>query len=528
MTYADLVFDNEDAFDVVNVVKDGYIFLITVHSKQVCSHCPDCSMASKRLHSCYWRQVMDLPVLNGQTRIRLKCRKFYCKNINCSKKVFSERFSLHFNSGKRITSRAEIKLLEIAHQQGGNAGEKLCRLMNLPASDTTLVRLINKQSEMPIPTPRVLGIDDWAYTKRINYGTILVDMERRKVIDLLPDRETETVEKWLKAHPGVEIVTRDRYSNFANGVKQASESIIQIADRWHLLHNLTEAIKKMLVRNHHYLKETREGEIKKELDRKTMAREVLKKAQFEENSILHKRFTEIKELLDKGYSKARIAREMGVCRNTVFRWSKRDGVVRRKKKVQTNIALYEDQVRQMIHEKPGISTFQIWLNIKEMGYDGGQASGYKQIGKIKGRKEKYIPKQASTFWKPAQASFLICKKPKKLTQSEKEMIKCLCKRSKEIKTTVNLARKFRLMMENKEGDLLKEWISLAASCGVKELSGFAKGLLGDFDAVQNAMSSHWSNGQVEGQVNKLKMIKRQMYGRASFCLLRKRLIHQSA
>ena len=115
---------------------------------------------------------MDLPILNSHTTIRLKVRKFCCKNIHCSRKVFTERFNDHFGFNKRVTLRAESKLLEVARLQGGNSGEKLCRIMNIPVSDTTLVRLLHNQPEKEIPTPRVLGIDDWAYTKRLNYGTI--------------------------------------------------------------------------------------------------------------------------------------------------------------------------------------------------------------------------------------------------------------------------------------------------------------------------------------------------------------------
>lgn len=528
MTHTELLFDKEDAFDVVNVIKNDCSFVVTAHSKINCSLCPRCNVASNKLHSYYWRNVMDLSMLNSQTRIRLKARKFYCKNTACDKKIFSEQFIAHFRRYKRITTRVENKLLEIAQQSGGNGGEKLCQLMNIPVSSSTLIRFIHHHPVKEISAPRILGIDDWAYTKRLNYGTILVDLEKRKVIDLLPDRETETVEKWLKAHPGVEIITRDRFSNFANGVKQASDSIVQIADRWHLLCNLTEVIKKMLVRNNHYLKETREDEIRKDVDDDILLQEAYKKAQFEDRSLFHKKFTEAKRLISLGYSNVQIRRILSIDRRTIIKWRNLDEVPRRRKAVKTNIAQYEDQVIQILLENPGISIYQIWLTIKGRGYNGGQVTAYKQIGRIKGRKHKYIPKQASTFWQPSTTSLLICKKPEQLTAREREMIRCLCRRSREIKKVVQLARGFRKIMKNKDGGALESWIKRAMASEIKEIKGFAKGMLGDLEAIQNAMSLPWSNGQVEGQVNKLKTIKRQMYGRASFSLLRKRLIYESA
>ena len=163
-----------------------------------------------------------------------------------------------------------------------------------------------------------------------------------------------------------------------------------------------------------------------------------------------------------------------------------------------------------------------------MGYNGGQITAYRQIGRIAGKKANYIPHMASAFWQPSKASLMLCRHPDKLTDKEKEIIKCLCQRSKEVKKAAHLAKEFRIMMDKKRGDLLPTWIDRAMGAETKEIAGFARSMTSDLDAVRNALTMDWSNGQVEGQVNKLKTIKRQMYGRASFELLRKRLVYQSA
>lgn len=162
-----------------------------------------------------------------------------------------------------------------------------------------------------------------------------------------------------------------------------------------------------------------------------------------------------------------------------------------------------------------------------MGYSGKQTAAYDQIGRIKGRKKReYIPKVPTVFWLPSRVSMLLYNHPDKLSARENKLVKYLCNSSTEVQSAAKLARSFRTMMENKQGDELQSWVDQAIASDVRELKGFAKGLLTDFAAVKNAMTYPWSNGQVEGQVNKLKTIKRQMYGRASFSLLRKRLINQ--
>jgi hypothetical protein len=222
-----------------------------------------------------------------------------------------------------------------------------------------------------------------------------------------------------------------------------------------------------------------------------------------------------------------ISRELTVDRRTIYKWEKLEEIPRRRLSVRTNIALYESEIRNILSEQPDTTIFAIWQNIKALGYNGGQVTACRQIGYVAGKKANYIPKLASAFWQPSKAGLMLCTHPDKLSEKEEEMIKCLSKRSKEIRLAAKLVKDFRVMIK-KRGDLLAHWIDRAIASDVKELSGVARGMLGDMETIQNALSMNWSNGQVKGQVNKLKTIKRQMYGRASFELLRKRLVHQSA
>lgn len=206
--------------------------MINVESTQFGSSCPLCDVRGFRIHSYYFRSILDLPILGNETWIRLKARKFYCGNDECTKKVFTERFDIHFLSGKRMTERVRGKVSKIALLVGGKGGEKICCLMNLTISRSTLIRSIHDREIPEVQSLRIIGLDDWAYRKGLKYGTVLVDLEKRKIIDLLPDREAVTVEKWLKQYPQITVVSRDRYINYANGVSKALPEAEQVADRW--------------------------------------------------------------------------------------------------------------------------------------------------------------------------------------------------------------------------------------------------------------------------------------------------------
>ena len=529
MTYQEMIFDRSESFRVIKTEKDDRKAVIYVESAQDGSNCPRCNELSNRVHSYYTRRVMDLPIVDNQTWLVLKARKFYCINTCCERKVFVERFRDHIMVSKRVTRRVNEKLLKIALLMGGNGGVPLCRTINIPASSSTLIRLIYQQPVKQNYDPRVLGIDDWAFKKRLRYGTVIVDLEKGKIIDLLPDREATSVQKWLKDHPGVKIVSRDRYSNYANGIKQASSSITQVADRWHLLKNLGDAMQKMLDRNIVSLKSVRDQqirEIKQEHDNvqptKVENAGLLK-------GVLNKKFALVKQMLSEGHPIRKISRDANVTRNTIRKWKSFDVLPCKRSIKKTNMHLFDELVRKMLMENPAIETKEILKQITAMGYNGSTTAGYESVSRIRGKKSPdHTPKLPSVFWMPSKTSKLFYADRQKLSEKEKELVDNLCEQSEEIKNAAELIRDFRNMVETKDGALLNDWIERATIANIKEIKGFARGLLADIVAVQNGINLPWSNGPVEGQVNKLKLIKRQMYGRASFELLRKRMIiHQT-
>ena len=206
------------------------------------SHCPGCRQESRRIHSRYRRRLSDPPWEGIPVRIELRVRRFFCDSEDCGQQIFTERLPKTVQRYSRRTCRLSTSLQQITSALGGSAGARLAKQLGILASTSTLLRQLRRRLiKQSTQEPRVLGIDDWAWRKGHRYGTILCDLERGRVVDLLPDRSAESTAEWLRAHPGTEIVSRDRASLYAQAARTAAPQAVQVADRWHLLHNLTEA-----------------------------------------------------------------------------------------------------------------------------------------------------------------------------------------------------------------------------------------------------------------------------------------------
>lgn len=234
--------------------------------------CPGCQCPSTRLHSRYRRTLADLPWHGLGVRVEVEVRRFFCDQPGCARRIFTERLPKTACPYARRTSRAMTTPEIIAVALGGRAGARLARELGLLISASALVARVRarpaaviaaatRESGMTprpagssVASPRVLGVDDWAWRQGQRYGTILVDLERHRVIDLLPDREQPTLVAWLKAHPGIEIITRDCASAYAEAAREGAPEAIQIPDRFHLVRNLMEAMEGACRKHHTELK----------------------------------------------------------------------------------------------------------------------------------------------------------------------------------------------------------------------------------------------------------------------------------
>jgi len=424
-----------------------------------------------------------------------------------------------------MTERLEHKLLKIGLLMGGNGGTRICELMNISTSAPSLIRLIKRTPEVQQTCPTVVGIDDWAYRKGLKYGTVLVDLEQRKVIDLLPDREATTVTNWLKAHPEVTVVSRDRYVNYSSGVANALPDATQVADRWHLIKNLGDAVKRVLQRSQGTLKQKAKerylqnapGAIKQDIQ---PSRSQLLLSQKQDL------MDQVKALYKEGTSIRAISRKLNLNRATVRKYLQQQVALPKSSTSKTNWLVFEDYIKNAIATRPGVFIKDLYIEIKALGYKGKTTTGYANIGRYMPDKVKVIyPKELPRqYWRPAEVSILLYRLHDELNRKEQDLLNYLRTESTEIEACHCLFQKFRKMLTDKSDALLASWIDEAKDSNIKELQSFANGMLKDLSAIKNALTLPWSNGQVEGQINKLKTIKRQMYGRAGFELLRKRML----
>jgi transposase len=208
--------------------------------------CPDCRQISEKEHSNYQRHPDDLPCFGFRVQLHLRVRRFFCHHPECSRRTFAETFPEIVGYKARRTQRLKQQQLAIAFAVSGEVGRGLLPSLAMPLSGDTLIRDIRGLPDEEITTPRVLGIDDWAHKRGHSYGTILVDLESRRPVELLNSREADEVTAWLRQHPGIEIISRDRGQDYAKAVNDSVPEAEQVADRWHLLKNLRDAVETML------------------------------------------------------------------------------------------------------------------------------------------------------------------------------------------------------------------------------------------------------------------------------------------
>jgi transposase len=528
MNLANLIFSSADTFKIISVDNQTDQINIYVQSRQKICLCPNCCEPSAKLHSYYTRKFNDLPTFGKSCRIFLKSRKYYCLPDECPLKIFTERYENHFQPCKRTTKRLEDKLFNTALELGGKPAERICCHFSIPVSDTTLLRLINRA---PLPAPGVftaIGVDDWAYKKRERYGSILVDLTTRRVVDLLPDREEESLITWLEKQPKLEVITRDRYGKYKRAATKGAPQAIQVTDRWHLLKNLGEALTKMMTRE--YARLTRSLAPRIEESPVEIPDELpIREKELATTGIIRRRFDEMKKLQAESLSIKAIARQLGMHRETVRKYMFTENLVRKSYKDRGMIENYFNYIKKRMEEDDGLYLKTLWSELRHMGYPGGystlsEALAYYGILIGKKARNPKTPQHSGSFFKPSNAAMLFLTSENRLTATQKKLIDKLCKSSCGLEHALILVRDFRNLMENKLGNQLQGWIENVLHSGISEMATFANGLLRDYQSIKNAISLPWSNGPVEGNVNKLKTIKRQMYGRASFDLLRKRLV----
>ena len=509
------------------------------------SKCPHCGIYSKRVHDYYFRTITDLPVFQNRTVILLKTRKFRCGNDRCHRKVFSEQTPGILRYSRRTRRTARI-LETFAIELTGRLGSIMSKQLSISVSSSTITRIAYSQQLSDISQPRVLGVDDWAYRKGVSYGTVLIDMETSRPIELLPSRDGQALKNWLMKYNDVKIVTRDRASSYASAIIEACPNAVQIADRFHLLMNLSDALDtyfkslstkiRSLIKaktseflelpEHESVSDAKPKDIKTATNKKKPT--ITKLDQRQET------FNKVKELQSKGVPIKRISIDLKMSRNTVRSYFMQEKLVPRSHPKSTNFDLFTSHIVSRLRTD-GYKLNDIYEEIREMGFNGSRSSACYNINILKeefkintpGFSQVQYPK--IQYVKPLSSRKLatyisICLSDIK-DLNERYYLQTLLDNMTELKMVRKLVQIFKSMLARRRGNI-RRWIDFVIR-SKRKLAGlktFARGLLRDISAVENGINMPWSNGAVEGHVNRIKSIKRQMYGRASFELLRKKVI----
>lgn len=537
---------------------------VDMHTTASRVRCPSCQEEASRIHSHYQRTLADLPLAQIPVQIHLNVRRFFCDNPTCRRTTFAEPVLELAPRYARRTARLLDEQRHIGLELGGEPGARLACRQGMPISADTLLQLARTAPVAHTSAPRWVGIDDFALRKGQVYGTILVDLERHQPLDLLPERSAEAVAQWLSEHPGVEVITRDRSGEYADGASRGAPDAVQVADRFHLLQNVRELLQRVLERHQDALKVATQlpavassptpaavapGAYDPETSPLAPRSRAEHQRRQERRAQQRERYQRVKELQAQGVSLRDIGAQVQLSRNTIRRYLRTEHFPERV--AQPRLPSKLDALRPYLEQRLTAgedNALELWRELREhYNYTGG----WRQVVRWVAHYRHLVPASdptrppprrvgrppAGAPAKPAapparlslrKAAWLLVRRPEQLRPDEQGMVERLCGHAATLAQAYALAQAFIQMVRERRGEAFDAWLAQMSASDIAEFRAFAANLEHDKAAVSAALSLPYSNGQVEGQVNRLKLIKRMAYGRAKFDLLRQRVLARAS
>jgi transposase len=533
--------------EAVTVEPETLQLQLTTTAPSAC--CPLCAAPSTTVHSRYQRHLTDLPWGSLSVRIRLTVRTFVCCTATCARRIFTEHLPALVAVYARRTCRLVAALRAIGMALGGNAGARLAARLRLPTSVATLLRLVRAAVVPHAPALQFIGVDEWAWRRGHRYGTILVDLATHRVVDLLPDRSAATIAVWLAQHPTITVVCRDRSELYADGIRRGGPQAVQVVDRFHLVQNLRQALEAMLI-DHRPALQAAALSTAMALTRPTDTvpitpmyrgrRRSPKPAPWEETAPppRHARWVAIYEavhaLRAQGTPLAIIARRLGMSRPTVYAYLRRDTPpgprqLQRRPSARVLTPYIPYLIRRWRDTQA--NSVQLWREIQALGYTHSARTVCRFITQLRRAADAgHQPEsQGSPYTRPQGPSArafsfaMVCPAAKRSTEVQTSLDQ-LCQVDTHIARAYTLSQAYLARVRERRGEAVEAWMAEAIDSGVVAFARFARGLQDDLRAIIAGLTLEWSNGVTEGQVHRLKLMKRQGYGRAGFALLRQRIL----
>lgn len=501
-------------FSVDRVTRTKNGIEIAVHGSRRAGTCPSCGTISRRVHSRYRRQVADLPVSGQCVRVIVAARRFRCDAVLCGTQIFTERFPPDvLPRSARRTARLEGIVHHLGLALGGRPAASFARRLMVPVSNDTLLRVVRRRAQAPRTPLRVIGIDDWAWRRNHRYGTIVCDLEARQVVTLLPDREPATAQAWLGGHPQIAIVARDRGGAYGMATKKALPNAVQVADRWHLMENASRAFLDAVRRSMRLIRRS-VGAATINPDLLTAAERLqyegyLRREETNTSILaLAKDGVPIKQIVNRtGHSRGLVRRVIRGERSDVFRV--------RQSSIEAYLPFLEDQ--WAAGNRNGT---ELWRRLKRMGFRGS----LRVVSEWSTRRRRAERADAAGLQRIPSArtiARMMSTGMDNLSKADSVTIATIEAGVPALVEARELVADFHAIIRRRDGRQLNPWLERARP---SLIAAFANGVTKDKAAVGAAIVLPWSNGQTEGQVTRLKLVKRQMYGRGKLDLLQARLI----
>ena len=521
------LFPHLRGFRLLSSYREAKCLVLSCERVAPTARCPVCGATAHRIHSRDARTVRDLSVQNVQVVLHLYVRKFYCDQPDCPRHSFAERLPQVTSPHGRFTFGLREFLAQLGREHGGAAGARSAHLQGLQATPRAILRFMHALPLPPLAAPRIIGIDEWAWKRRRRYGAVVVDLERNKPIALLADRSQQTVTHWLKRYPTITVVARDRSKEFAAAITEALPEAKQVADRWHIAKNLTEHLDKVVsARWKHLTRVVGHPEPPEAVPASPSARRLRQSA----GEARHQQMLALKE---DGLPTATVAKRLGVSPRTIRHWLAQErGPYTGPRKARRSPLDWSMRYLRQRWEAGERNGTVLWEELKAQGYTGSPRSVYRRLAKLREHPRKWgVPALPGPVFRspfedvtPGQVIGWMLTRPGQLRPDAQAQLDRLCQMDEVLAQARELTQGFLGLIRHHNGEGLDTWLKAVRASTIREFLIFARSIERDKTAILAGLTLPYSTGPVEGHINRLKLIKRQAYGRAGLSYLQHRFL----
>jgi transposase len=519
--------------DLDSIEIQDQTIIVHLHATSPTAMCSQCGTAGSRVHSRYERTIADVAFGERNLVLKLLVRKWICPEASCSRHIFAERFPEFVQRYARMTDRLIKALQSVGVLTNGVDAAQIASSFGVPTTDKSIIRRV---LQLPLPSEgevHKVAIDEWAWKKGHDYGTILVDLEKRRVVQLLAEHSVETSKAWLRKHPEIDLVSRDRGKMFRDAATEGAPQAKQVVDRFHLQTNFAKALEKFLRKHDAVLKTaTRRSTGRVRPVAPTVVSEKVAQERRDRHHQQVSRHKRIWKLHGQGLSPKQIAQLVGISSRSVSRALKQQVAppLRRRSRSSSVVDPYLSYLASRWNQGCH-NTARLYEEIVTQGYTGSQRTLRRQLQAFRQTREPLVSKQMIIFDKTPSArsvALMMVRPTPNRTREQTAYLEQLIQSDAVVASAFTLAQEFGLLLRKRQGEVgLEQWKANVRVSGIEELITFVDGLADDAEAVVNGCTLIWSNGMVEGFVNQVKWIKRSSYGQAGFPLLQRRVLLRS-